>query len=77
MKENAGLTADQIVVGKTYRAKRPTYNFYREPNDRTVVWMGESQVQYDGPSIPNGRRLPIVPMAAFLKWAGSVVEASE
>jgi hypothetical protein len=71
------LTADQLVVGRVYRAKRPapadrTFSnqdgFY---NDRQVVWIGAfgTEVQYDGPAVANGRHLPKIAMDAFLKWA--------
>lgn len=66
------LSADVLVIGRTYRAKRPaaagdfTALCY---NDRTVMWLGGDVVQYDGPSVAIGRRYPKVTVEAFLKWA--------
>ncbi|WP_232916447.1 hypothetical protein [Pseudomonas viridiflava] len=68
------LTAASLAVGRTYRAKRPAMaggGFSPFINDRTIVWMNNdaSVVQYDGPSVANGRRYPKVTAEAFLKWA--------
>lgn len=66
----------EIKVGRTYRAKKPrpagTFleSFF---NDRTVLWVGASEIQYDGPSVANGRKYPRVSREAFEKWAGEDV----
>lgn len=70
------LTADSIRVGRIYAAKRPqrTGNIFEAYwNDRIVRWISADRqtVQYDGPTVPIGRRLPQVSMDAFLKWAGA------
>lgn len=62
----------ELVVGHTYEAKRPKAIGLVEPliDDRMIVWMGLTEVQYDSPSVRFGRRLPKVSKDAFLKWAG-------
>jgi hypothetical protein len=73
------LTAEQIVVGRTYRAKRPTKNWIsgQIDNDRVVIWMDteRSIAQYDGPTVAIGRHYPKVDMEKFLKWASHEVTA--
>lgn len=62
----------ELKVGRTYRAKRPAAaGDYLSPlvNDRTIVWLGMLEVQYDGPSVGFGRHYPKVSIEAFLKWA--------
>lgn len=64
------LQAEDIQVGKTYRAKRPTQYLFGGFNDRTVIWMGANgMVQYDGPAVKIGAKYPSVTMEKFLKWA--------
>jgi len=58
----------EIKAGRTYRAKRPA-NSSGLVNDRTVMWVGADTVQYDGPTVPFGRRYPKITKADFLKWA--------
>ena len=64
----------ELKVGATYRAKRPQrISHFLQPdeyNDRTIVWLGTRQVQYDGPAVAIGRKRPMVTREAFLKWAG-------
>lgn len=75
-KNNPELKAEDIVVGKTYRAKRfrgyPTWN-----NDRVVLWTNGTQVQYDSDTVRQGGRYPRVSMEAFLKWAAREVTPEE
>lgn len=66
-------TKEDLQVGATYRAKRPKaiqVDFCSVLNDRTIVWIGERQVQFDGPEVKFGRRRPIVAIDRFLTWAG-------
>lgn len=60
-----------LIVGHVYEAKRPTVIgvFDRLINDRQIKWVGLLEVQYDSPSVPNGRRYPKVSHEAFRKWA--------
>lgn len=70
------LTADDIEVGKHYRAKRPQNDFFGNiANDRTVKYIGQfsGKVQYDSDTVATGRKLPMVTMEAFLKWASHEV----
>lgn len=59
------------VIGRVYRAKRPRPIGFLEPlyDDRVVVWLGIDQVQYDSPSVKAGRRLPVIALERFIKWA--------
>lgn len=67
------LTAVDILPGHVYEAKRPRGVGLHPTllNDRQVTWVGplRTEVQYDSPTIPNGRRYPTVSMTAFLNWA--------
>lgn len=66
------MTALELKVGRTYRAKKPAPSDASRAalvNDRTVIWVGEFDVQYDGPAVAIGRKLPRVSKEAFLKWA--------
>lgn len=70
------LTAEDLQVGKTYRAKKPRKagvfgNLY---NDRTIIWRDAHQVQYDGPAVRDGRHYPKIAVEAFLAWAAREVE---
>lgn len=58
----------EIRTGRTYRAKTPGYT-KGFVNDRTVTWMGETQLQYDGPAVGLGRLLARTSIGAFKKWA--------
>lgn len=60
----------EIKVGRTYRAKRPRQS-WGLVNDRTVLWMDSFGlvVQYDGPSVANGRHYPKVSREEFEAWA--------
>ena len=65
------LTAADLNVGRTYRAKRPApvgAGINRLVNDRTIRWIGAGQVQYDGPSVRFGAHFPRVSIETFLAW---------
>ncbi len=64
----------ELQVGKVYRAKKPLpagTMFSQFFNDRQIVWMSlDGQIiQYDGPAVAIGRRLPKVTREKFEKWA--------
>lgn len=62
----------EIKVGRTYRAKKPRAAgtiVEQLVNDRTVLWVGAYQLQYDGPSVPNGRHYPRIDIEKFRAWA--------
>lgn len=60
-----------LKVRKTYRAKKPSKTAASLVNDRSITWISHdgNQVQYDGPSVRFGSRLPTVTREAFLEWA--------
>lgn len=61
----------ELKVGRTYRAKRPAAaGDYLSPlvNDRTIIWLGMAEVQYDGPSVGFGRHYPRVSIEKFRAW---------
>ena len=64
---------DQLELqrGRTYRGKKPAcVRSCGLVNDRTVIYIGVDEVQYDGPSVAPGRHSPCVPIAKFLEWPG-------
>ena len=68
----AVLTAADLKVDRTYRAKQPAKaGDEAKPcyNDRTIMWMGGNVVQYDGPSVRFGRNYPKITVEVFLAWA--------
>jgi hypothetical protein len=67
------LTKEDLKIGRVYRARRPAgvgHIFDALTNDRQIRWIGlEGTIQYDSPSVSNGRKYPKVTTEAFLKWA--------
>ena len=69
----------ELVHGHIYRAKKPArVEYFGEAplfNDRIIVWMkGDgSRIQYDSPSVRDGRHLPTIDRDKFEKWAGTDV----
>lgn len=67
------LTAADIKIGHTYSAKsrKKVGLFPALVNDRQVKWIDRlgHHLQYDSPTVSDGRRFPVVKMEAFLKWA--------
>ena len=68
------LTKEDLKVGSTYRAKRYkevmiSFNRLGSNNDRIIVWMSDTKVQYDSDTVKMGRRFPIVDIEKFLRWA--------
>lgn len=59
----------ELIVGHVYEGKRPAVVGWGGVNDRQIKWIGIAEVQYDSPSVPDGRRYPKVTHAAFRKWA--------
>ncbi|QYM99546.1 hypothetical protein K1T36_21005 [Pseudomonas protegens] len=62
----------KLQVGRTYRAKKPAKagdTWSPSINDRTITWIGSSEVQYDGPSVAFGKHYPKVSKEKFLAWA--------
>ena len=69
----------KIETGKYYRAKKPVRCLDGGFNDRRILWVSRdgTQVQYDSPSVGNGRRYPTVPLEKFLKWVGKEITQDE
>lgn len=69
------LTKEDLKVGHVYSAKRKTTSgFFRLINDRQILHIGRelldgAYVQYDSPTVKDGRHYPKVPIDKFLKWA--------
>lgn len=73
------LTIDDLKVGRVYSAKEPKeYGFPSLLGDRQILWIGKGYdekegfvtfVQYDSPSVRNGRNYPKITAQKFLKWA--------
>lgn len=60
-----------LEQGHTYSAKRPASVGVFDPvwNDRMILRLWENSVQYDSPTIRDGRKYPIVSKEKFLRWA--------
>lgn len=73
------LTVEDLKVGHVYSAKRPqTYGFPCLLGDRQILWIGMiydnkegfvQGLQYDSPSVKDGRHYPKISVTKFLKWA--------
>lgn len=65
------MQAEEIKVGHKYRAKKPkAIGPQQQVDDRQVLYVGFTQVQYDSPSVIWGKQYPRISMEKFLKWAG-------
>ena len=62
----------KLAVGRVYRAKTPR-NVRGYFNDRQILHLSDSTVQYDSISVGAGRRYPVVVRAAFEAWAAEDV----
>jgi hypothetical protein len=64
------LTKEDLIKNHIYSAKRKQYlGFHDMINDRMIIWMSETKIQYDSPTIRDGRHYPTIPIEQFLKWA--------
>lgn len=73
------LTKDDLRVGHVYFAKSPKeHGFPPLLGDRQILWMGliydnkegfVDGLQYDSPSVREGRHYPKISITKFLKWA--------
>jgi len=66
----------KFEVGQIWRAKTPR-NVAGLVNDRVIRYVGMYNVQYDGPSVANGRKYPLMKFEDFEKWAGRLLDPSE
>ena len=67
----------KIKTGHFYRAKNPVKCDDGGFNDRVVLWVSYSNVQYDSPTVRQGRHYPTVTLEKFLKWAGKEITKEE
>lgn len=73
--EQAELTRQDLIVGHVYEAKKKQTNFCRKINDRQILWIGkefykdeyQEVIQYDSPTVKNGRHYPKISITEFLK----------
>lgn len=66
---NQELTVKDLIVGHTYSAKKPRRMLFGN-DDRTIVYFnGIDKVQYDSDTVAIGRRLPMIFVGQFLRWA--------
>lgn len=63
----------ELIVNHIYRAKKPGHTSSGSVNDRMIIYMGPTTVQYDSPALRNGMRYPLIPKEKFLAWAGEDV----
>mgnify|MGYP000129276497 CR=1 FL=1 len=65
----------EILRGHIYRAKRPkpSGGFFAVFDDRVVVYVTPTQVQYDSPTVRQGRKFPAVDRTKFETWVGTDV----
>ncbi|MFA5458353.1 MAG: hypothetical protein WC261_12065 [Synergistaceae bacterium] len=67
------MTKDDLIVGHTYSAKKRKLVWYLgfDPlvNDRQILHISSTMVQYDSPTVKIGRLRPHIPIHTFLKWA--------
>ena len=71
-------TVSNFKVGQTYAAKKPRKIFLGLSsywNDRQILWVGTDSIQYDSPTINDGRKYPTTTLEVFRKWAGENVTA--
>ena len=73
------MEAKDIKRGAFYRAKKPRKVIDGGYDDRRILWVSQDQlsIQYDSPTVGNGRRYPTIPMERFLKWVGKEVTKEE
>jgi len=71
--------SQKIEARKFYRAKKPVRCSDGGFNDRCVLWVSTDgqKVQYDSPTVGNGRHYPTVTLEKFLKWMGKEITKEE
>jgi hypothetical protein len=63
----------ELIRNHVYRAKKPVRTWQGYFNDRQILWIGATEVQYDSPTVANGRQYPKISKEKFLKWVGEDV----
>lgn len=64
------MKLEDLKIGRCYRAKQPRQAGFGYVNDRQIIWIGMTEVQYDSPAVEQGERYPKIDTAKFLAWAG-------
>lgn len=59
----------ELKAGRTYRSKKPCGAGPGLANDRTIIWLGANELQYDGPGVRLAKLYPKISIAAFRDWA--------
>ena len=69
------IEAKDLKAGSYYRAKKPRKMFDGGFNDRRILWINPDgdKVQYDSPTVRDGRHYPTVSIEKFLKWVGKEI----
>jgi hypothetical protein len=63
------MNKEDLKLGRTYRGKHPAKNLLGDYNDRTIIYLGNYQVQYDSISVRDNCHYPTITIEKFLKWA--------
>lgn len=73
------MEAKELKVGGFYRAKKPRKVIDGGYDDRRILWISQDgfRIQYDSPTISNGRHYPTIPTERFLKWVGKEITKEE
>ena len=59
-----------LAVGRLYKGRRRRQNpFTGEYDDRIILYLDETTVQYDSYFVDSGRHYPKTTRVAFLRWA--------
>lgn len=74
MSNQSALTKDDLKVYHLYRGKRPRQNLAGEHDDRLIISLGKTSLQYDSISVPLGHHYPRMPIDSFLRWAKEEVK---
>ncbi len=67
------MTRDDLIINHISSAKRPRQTLDGFCNDRMIVYVGVTVVQYDFASLGMGRRYPGISVEKFLAWVGDDV----
>lgn len=73
MTETKELIREDLKVGSLYRAKR-FREFFGLNNDRRILWIGSSALQYDSHTVRDGRHYPTIDIDKFLRWASHEIK---
>jgi hypothetical protein len=70
--ETKEITPADIKINTTYFAKRRTVSAFGN-NDRYIIWIGATTLQYDSDTVRMGSKHPTISIEKFCKWAGGIV----